>query len=150
MGAQGQDEAPRDPPLDSPGQSGTGDRLDVRVRATPGVVSGVRDALGRLEVPARLLGDACLLTSELVTNSIRHAGLRATDCIHVSARWSGRRLRVDVHDGGRLRGPPGESGAIRPHPSEESGWGLYLVERLASRWGRSRGRYWFELELDQD
>jgi hypothetical protein len=37
---------------------------------------------------------------------------------------------------------------------ESSGWGLYLVERLAERWGVDRrpdgNEVWFELALDED
>jgi len=38
-----------------------------------------------------------------------------------------------------------------PHPSRQSGWGLFLVDRMADRWGvdRSEGtRVWFELERE--
>jgi len=40
------------------------------------------------------------------------------------------------------------SGSIRPAPGAESGWGLYLVDRVASRWGTSAHGYWFELHQD--
>jgi hypothetical protein len=46
-------------------------------------------------------------------------------------------------------GPAAVSGSIRPAPGAESGWGLYLVDRLASRWGTSAGGYWFELGHEQ-
>jgi anti-sigma regulatory factor (Ser/Thr protein kinase) len=99
-------------------------------------------------LPAPLLEVARLLTSELVTNSIQHAELGPHDSIRVRADWSGTRLRVDVRDRVETRGQHPVAGAIRPAPGAESGWGLFLVDRLASRWGSSPGRYWFELELD--
>ena len=42
-------------------------------------------------------------------------------------------------------GPP------KPDPARASGWGLYLVDELADRWGMDRGkrggtRIWFELD----
>jgi hypothetical protein len=40
------------------------------------------------------------------------------------------------------------SGSIRPTPGAESGWGLFLVDRLASRWGTAAGGYWFELRAE--
>ena len=65
----------------------------------------------------------------------------------MTAEVSNGRLRVDVVDGGR-GGTPVLGDGIRPRPSAESGWGLYLVETLSSRWGYGAGRYWFELEID--
>jgi two-component sensor histidine kinase len=124
-------------------------RLDLRILPTPRIVSQVRWAFGELALPPPQLEDALLLVSELVTNSIRHAGLRPDDRIRVLAELSGRRLRVDVFDRKEVSIPQRVAWAIRPAPGAESGWGLYLVDRLATRWGRGRGRYWFELELDE-
>jgi len=124
-------------------------RVDLQVPATPIMVSEVRRALGDLPLPSFLSEKARLLVSELVTNSIRHAGLAPNDQIRVTAEWSGTRLRVDVFDRAGVPVPHEVSGAIRPFPGAESGWGLYLVDRLAARWGRGRGRYWFELEAHQ-
>lgn len=123
--------------------------LDLQVPATPRMVSRVRRAFEELLLPSSLLDAARLLVSELVTNSIRHAGLRPDDRIRVRAEWSGTRLRVDVFDVARPRRTDPMAGAIRPSPGAESGWGLYLVDRLATRWGRGQGRYWFELGLDR-
>jgi len=100
-----------------------------------------------------ILETARLLTSELVTNSIRHAGLRPGDAIRVVAGWTGTTLRVMVRDGGSgARAAAGVAGAIRPSPTGESGWGLFLVDRLATRWGTNLGGvpgFWFELEADE-
>jgi anti-sigma regulatory factor (Ser/Thr protein kinase) len=98
-------------------------------------------------LPTPLLDDARLLVSELVTNSIRHAGLHGDDWIRVHAKLIDSRLRVDVVDRGDAAKRQAVAGAIRPSPGAESGWGLYLVDTLATRWGRGRGRYWFELEI---
>ena len=123
-------------------------RLDLEIPAVPRMVSEVRRAFEDVPLPPRLLSDAQLLVTELVTNSIHHAGLRRDELIRVVATLSTSTLRVDVHDGGRRRlGPSVVAGAIRPAPGAESGWGLYLVDRLAVRWGRSPGRFWFELAL---
>jgi anti-sigma regulatory factor (Ser/Thr protein kinase) len=87
---------------------------------------------------------AALLVSELVTNSVRHAGLAPTDEIELAISVDGV-LHVAVTDGG-----PGISPAIVDGDLEaEGGRGLMIVSRLALRWGaeRGRGRVWFELEL---
>ena len=111
-----------------------------------------RRALRRLGLPGQLAQDALLLISELVTNSVRHAGLGPDDLIDVTVDRSGSRLRVQVRDGGRGRRPAPASQSpesVRPRPGAESGWGLYLVDRLASCWGTSADGYWFELRGDQ-
>jgi anti-sigma regulatory factor (Ser/Thr protein kinase) len=120
--------------------------LDVPARAEELLV--VREAFAHLSLPDPLLSDARLLVNELVTNSIRHADLGPDDRIRVIARISGGRLRVDVIEGGHTETPGPVMGAIRPTPGAVSGWGLFLVETLASRWGLSRDRYWFEIELE--
>jgi anti-sigma regulatory factor (Ser/Thr protein kinase) len=129
------------------GDSGDERRLDLQVPARPNAVGETRRALGQLPLAPSVLDDARLLVSELVANSVRHAGLHPADRIRVRAALSERCLRVDVIDEGHVRAEDGVAGAIRPTPGAQSGWGLYLVERLATRWGRAPGRYWFELEL---
>lgn len=97
-----------------------------------------------------MLDDAQLMATELVSNSMRHAGLGPGDVIEMTATWTGRTLRVAVRDAGS-RTPPEHvlAGSIRPSPSGRSGWGLYLVDKLATRWGTKVGGrvgFWFELE----
>jgi anti-sigma regulatory factor (Ser/Thr protein kinase) len=125
-------------------------RLDFSLRATRTAPLRARRALGQLRLPLPLAFDAQLLISELVSNSVRHARLGRDDLIRVTAEWSGGRLMVHVRDGGG--GPRRASpvaGSIRPAPGAESGWGLFFVDRLASRWGTTASGYWFELRRDQ-
>ena len=121
-------------------------RLDVRIPATHQAPAMARRALGRLALPLPLAFDAQVAVSELVSNSVRHAGLSPDELIRVTADWSGARLRVHVHDGRRGGRPIGVSGSIRPAPGAESGWGLYLVDQFTSRCGTSANGYWFELQ----
>src|SRR5438067_2538562 len=121
--------------------------MDLEVAAMPRMVSEVRRAFEDFPLPAPVLGDAQLLVTELVTNSIRHAGLRPDEVIRVVAELSTSRLRVDVFDRVSPAGPSVVAGAIRPAPGAESGWGLFLLDNVAARWGRGPGRFWFELEL---
>jgi anti-sigma regulatory factor (Ser/Thr protein kinase) len=129
-------------------------RLQLTLPARPEILGPIREALARMGMPEPLLGDAVLLTSELVTNSLRHAGLEPADDIELTAEWSGSTLRVVVRDGGRRDLPANVvAGTIRPSPTGRSGWGLYLVDRLASRWGTNLGGrpgFWFELEDPRD
>lgn len=90
-----------------------------------------------------------LLVSELVTNSVRHAAAsRRPVGLHV--RIATATIRVEVRDGGGGFDP----GTPRPRSGEEAagygGYGLFLVERMASRWGVERDDgtlVWFELDL---
>ena len=121
--------------------------LHLAVSASPRSLGRIRRALEGLGLSEMTLRDAVLLTTELASNSVRHAGLDPDDLIEVHVdRYAGR-LRVTVRDGGSWVPPDGVAGSIRPAPGNESGWGLYLVERLAARWGTHRnGGVWFELE----
>jgi anti-sigma regulatory factor (Ser/Thr protein kinase) len=128
--------------------------LRLRLPARPEYLKLFRRALAGMGLPDRTLENASLLTTELVTNSIRHAGLGPADHIDVTASLVGSVLRVIVRDSGTggLRGGI-VAGSIRPSPGGQSGWGLYLVDRLASRWGTSLGGsagFWFELEVPAD
>src|SRR3954453_7037750 len=89
-----------------------------------------------------VLDDARLLVSELVTNSVRHAGLAADGVVRVGAEVSGGVLRLEVDDAGT-------AGRVAPRsPDRDGGLGLHLVESLADRWGVTREgftRVWIEL-----
>lgn len=126
------------------------DRLELRFRAAPENLRRIRRALEGMGLPDQVIWDGTLLTTELVTNSIRHAGLGPDDYIDVAADWSGTVLRVIVRDSGSA-GPPSEivARSIRPSPGSQSGWGLYLVDKLATRWGTNlegSAGFWFELD----
>lgn len=104
----------------------------------------VRDSIG--PVPRRISDDAILLTSELVTNAVRHAGLDDQNEIEVTVSVNSRILRITVRD----RGPGFDPEAVVPR-SDEGGWGLDLLRRLSSRWSVDRGSagtdVWFEIDL---
>ena len=95
-------------------------------------------------IPQQELETARLLVTELVTNSVRHApnGRRATVDLTVSVERN--LLHIEVAD----RSPT----PARPKPpSHEGGYGLALVDAMASRWGAEqrsgRNVTWFDLEL---
>ena len=121
--------------------------LQLAVSADPRSLREVRWALEGLGLSDLMLRDAVLLTTELVSNSVRHAGLGADDLIHVHVDRDDGTVRVSVRDGGTWAPADGTVGSIRPSPGAESGWGLYLVDKLATRWGTHHGGgFWFELE----
>jgi anti-sigma regulatory factor (Ser/Thr protein kinase) len=94
----------------------------------------------------QVLDDATLLTSELVTNAVRHAGHAAEDLIDITVSVEERILRVTVRD----RGPGFDPDELVTR-SGLGGWGLELVRKLSSRWGVDRGELgndvWFEMNL---
>jgi signal transduction histidine kinase len=87
------------------------------------------------------LEDARLLVTELVANSVRHG--RGDSVRLILDRPAPNHLRCEVIDDGH-----GFLPLARPVGSrEDGGWGLYLVEKLASTWGVREGstHVWFEL-----
>ena len=83
-----------------------------------------------------------LLVTELVTNAVRHGGAREEDTVTLYMAVAPDRVRVEVCDPG-----PGFE-LDDPQPYGEGGYGLFLVEQLASRWGIEREPVscaWFEL-----
>jgi two-component sensor histidine kinase len=82
--------------------------------------------------------------SELVTNSVLHAGLRPDQEIEVAIDAADR-VRVEVADHGRGVDEDG-GGATDERDGRR---GLFLVGLLATRWGverSDRARVWFELD----
>jgi anti-sigma regulatory factor (Ser/Thr protein kinase)/GAF domain-containing protein len=95
-----------------------------------------------------LVDDAVLLTSELVTNAVVHAGT----AVQVTCRLADGAVEVVVSDGHPGRLVP-ETPDREPVPTERTGGrGLLLPAALASAWGVAYGRaskaVWFRLMLD--
>jgi anti-sigma regulatory factor (Ser/Thr protein kinase) len=89
----------------------------------------VRDAIRSWQVPVDL-DAALLLTSELVTNAIRHQAGQRAQAVMLAIASSRGRLRVDVHDTSR------SLPAVAEVPADaETGRGLLLVETLSDEWG---------------
>jgi anti-sigma regulatory factor (Ser/Thr protein kinase) len=112
-----------------------------------GAPGQAREAIGELEpvLGSGLSATVSLLVSEIVTNSIRHAGTAAGDTVELQATVFADRLRVEVSDHGTGFRPRTRV----PDLDSASGWGLYLVDQLADRWGVHRDdatRVWFEMD----
>jgi anti-sigma regulatory factor (Ser/Thr protein kinase) len=82
------------------------------------------------QVADQVLDDAQLLVSELVTNSVRHARLAAGATVRVSVEICDGFVRLEVEDPGDVA-----VGAVAPDREHGGGFGLFLVEALAQRWG---------------
>jgi anti-sigma regulatory factor (Ser/Thr protein kinase) len=80
--------------------------------------------------PASLLDDAQLLVSELVTNSVLYADDTIGGPVRLRAGTSNGSIRFEVGDAGR-----GGAVARRAPCAEGGGFGLHIVDRLASDWG---------------
>jgi anti-sigma regulatory factor (Ser/Thr protein kinase) len=106
-------------------------RLAVRERLSPHLTRGK-------------LSDAVLLTSELVTNAVRHANLQDADAIRLEVTTQSHAVRVTVID----EGPGFDLDGIRTD-RETGGWGLKLVDALSDRWGTQAAPHgvWFELDV---
>lgn len=122
--------------------------VDVVLPASQLAPKQARDALAELapELSPGRFEDARLLASELVTNSVRHAATGRDARVRFRAEARRGWLRVEVTDWGEgfEPGPP-----ERPEWDSLSGYGLFLVDRVASRWGVERARttlVWFELD----
>jgi anti-sigma regulatory factor (Ser/Thr protein kinase) len=117
------------------------------VSASVDAPQAARQAVDRLPQLAREESETLkLLISELVTNSILHAGLRPLDTIWVAISTDPV-LRVEVAD----HGPGFERDDVWRARRRGHGWGLALVDQMTSRWGVERGsptRVWFELDRD--
>jgi anti-sigma regulatory factor (Ser/Thr protein kinase) len=96
-------------------------------------------------VSEELMHDLHLLTTELVTNAVLHAGVEEDDTLELFVSAGGPHVRVAVADPG---------GATEPQvqdldPTVPGGMGLFLVEQISRRWGVEHAEHgtevWFEL-----
>jgi anti-sigma regulatory factor (Ser/Thr protein kinase) len=120
------------------------DGISLQLRGGPEAAARARRALSKLraDIDPPLMETLRLLVTELVSNSVRHA---RSDTVILKVLVGRASVLTEVSDEG-----PGFDPADTGRPgSEDSGWGLFLVERLANRWGVSQNgdvtKVWFEL-----
>jgi anti-sigma regulatory factor (Ser/Thr protein kinase) len=98
------------------------------------------------QLDADRLASIDLLTTELVSNAVRHGGADETKSIVLHLALAPGCLRIEVCD-------PGEGfEAGTPSPYGEGGYGLFIVSEVASRWGVSQDGdncAWFELDVGE-
>jgi anti-sigma regulatory factor (Ser/Thr protein kinase) len=136
--------APPDPPGNTDPRTASVITLPHTVHAAAAARAYLRRQANLLHPPT--LHDALILTSELVTNAIRHGRPAVTLAIQLEPSA----LTVIVTD----TGPDLPPLAPRtPHPDSPTGRGLVIVDTLATRWGvapqpASPGKaVWFALDL---
>jgi anti-sigma regulatory factor (Ser/Thr protein kinase) len=124
--------------------SSVDDGISLRLRGGPEAAARARRALSQLraDIDPPLMETLRLLVTELVANSVRHAH---ADTVILKVLVGRTVVLTEVTDEG-----PGFDPADTGSPgTDESGWGLFLVERLAERWGVNQQdeatRVWFEL-----
>lgn len=118
---------------------------ELRLRPESAAPSVARAAIAAATsgLPTEVVADAELLTSEVVSNAVRHRERDASQDIVVRIVADGY-VRVEVVD----QGPPFEADLRRLDPGS-GGWGLFLVDAVATSWGVERegsgNRVWFEV-----
>jgi anti-sigma regulatory factor (Ser/Thr protein kinase) len=94
-----------------------------------------------------VLERGALVVTEVVSNSVKHAGLTAAQRIDLNIAVLPECLRIEVTDEGGGFDPA----VTRPDPSLRSGgWGLLMVDQLTDRWGvdfSHSTRVWCEFDL---
>jgi anti-sigma regulatory factor (Ser/Thr protein kinase) len=124
--------------IETQGPSG----LRMRLGSGPDAAAEARRAIAELraDLDPPLMETLRLLVTELVTNSVRHT---RADMILLKVLVGRGSVWTEVTDEG-----PGFD-ADRAGGAERTGWGLFLVERLAERWGVNKDadgtKVWFEL-----
>jgi anti-sigma regulatory factor (Ser/Thr protein kinase) len=97
------------------------------------------------DLPTQTIADVELLTSELVSNAVRHAAPNGSG-IGLNILVGPQSIHVSVVDGGE--GFDRTTLVRSPRP-DRGGWGLFLVEELSDRWGIQADPHsvWFEIDL---
>jgi serine phosphatase RsbU (regulator of sigma subunit)/anti-sigma regulatory factor (Ser/Thr protein kinase) len=104
-------------------------------RRTPAAARAAVRALVLEAGLTALLDEAMLLTTELATNAVVHAGTELE--VDIAADPDGLTVTVIDSRPGPLTDhrDPGSQGLARDRPEDERGRGLLLVDQLASSWG---------------
>jgi anti-sigma regulatory factor (Ser/Thr protein kinase) len=126
--------------------------LNLLLTEERGAAAAAREALRAANgtLPEHIRDDVLLLVSELVTNAVRHAGAGPEQPVQVQVLRGPRWVVVAVGD----EGPGFTWHHTAPPPGDGSGgWGLFIVDQIADRWGVERSasgaRVWFEIAYEE-
>jgi anti-sigma regulatory factor (Ser/Thr protein kinase) len=118
--------------------------LSMTLGSGPEAAAEARRAIAELraDLDPPLMETLRLLVTELVTNSVRHT---AADAVSLKVAVGKEAVLTEVAD----TGPGFAPECVEQAGAEDTGWGLFLVQRLANRWGVKHDgpskRVWFEL-----
>ena len=121
----------------------------LKFRSLPQAVGAARRVLRAWEghFEPDLFYDLSLCVSELVTNRIRQAGSEGGDQIELVVRRSEALVRAEVRE------PKPNVVVTQPPVESLADWGMFIVDRVADRWGVNRGEgtvVWCEIDLASD
>jgi anti-sigma regulatory factor (Ser/Thr protein kinase) len=124
--------------------------VTMELSGGPQAAAAARELVSELVgdvTPPEAMHDVLLLTTELITNAVKHADVDESSTLRLQVEARGDVRRVTVIDPG---------GPTRPRMQDvdvsvPGGMGLFLVDALSSRWGsETEGigtRVWFELAV---
>ena len=114
-------------------------RVALSVNAPREVRHSFERYAGKVDVP--LLDGLRILSTEIVSNAVRHSGRPAGDPIEVATTFTPTSVRVEVIDQGKGVEP------LTPRSTSPAS-GLQLVELISDRWSSSHGSFhvWFEID----
>jgi two-component sensor histidine kinase len=128
---------------------GAAPRLELVLQRSLHAPARARAALARhcedLELDPSVFQSLILLVSEVVSNAVQHSAGPPEAPIELVAAFTDATIRITVTDAGR-----GFTPRPRDPSSTRDGYGLYLLEKVATSWGvDSHGdtKVWFELAL---
>ncbi|HTA13708.1 MAG TPA: ATP-binding protein [Solirubrobacteraceae bacterium] len=116
-------------------------KRDLQAPAIARALTGGR--CDRLEISPAQCQNLVLLVSEIVSNAVLHSQAPADTPIVLTTTVTEETIRVTVTDTGKGFVP-----VARKPGSGHGGYGLYLLDKVAHRWGVDRvggTRVWFEL-----
>jgi anti-sigma regulatory factor (Ser/Thr protein kinase) len=120
------------------------DGLSMSLGRSPEAAAEARRAIAQLraDLDPPLMETLRLLVTELITNSVRHT---AADCVTLKVAVGKSAVLTEVAD----TGPGLDPECVERAGADDTGWGLFLVQRLATAWGVKHDgpakRVWFEL-----
>ena len=120
------------------GEIGRGQARTVRARWELQTVTRIREAVA-LDIVARevsdeVISEAELVTTELVTNALRHATPLSDRTVRIHWKARGNCVEIEVSDGGSDTEPVPAARAVWA----TSGRGLRIVRSIAHEWGVQR------------
>jgi anti-sigma regulatory factor (Ser/Thr protein kinase) len=117
--------------------------LERNVQAPALARAAIAEHCEALGLDGSLKQSLILLVSEVVSNAVRHSAADPKAPVELYATFGETAIRVTVTDAG-----DGFTPRPRDPARAHDGYGLYLLEKVAERWGvESRGdtKVWFEL-----